>query len=85
MPRLALTRELAQAAGRDAANRAMWAGGRRAWNEEDANIAWRELARLWPLCIHKVEPGCCPFDDCVTARHTSNSPPPSRNSIALGP
>jgi hypothetical protein len=44
-----LTRELAHAAGRDAANRHMRAAGRKVWNEEDFNVAIREFTRLWPL------------------------------------
>ncbi len=43
----------------DAANRSMRAAGRKAWNEDDANLAAREFNRLWPLCPHRCEPGEC--------------------------
>ena len=56
MARIVLTRELAQAASRDAANRSMRVGGRKTWNEEDADLAAREFNRLWPLCPHNIEP-----------------------------
>ncbi|HZL50875.1 MAG TPA: hypothetical protein VFC37_07990 [Terracidiphilus sp.] len=69
---MTLTREIAQAAGWDAANRAMRAGGRKAWSEEDANIAWREFGRLWPLCTHKVERDCCPFRGCMNSIFTND-------------
>ena len=45
---LELTYDLAMAAGRDAANRSMRAAGRSCWNEDDYNVAARELQRLWP-------------------------------------
>jgi hypothetical protein len=56
MPLIKLTRDLARRASWDAANRAMRAGGRKAWNEDDANIAAAEFNRLWPLCPHMLEP-----------------------------
>lgn len=46
--KITLTRELAQCAGRDAANRNMRKNGRTAWDEDDYNIAWAEFNRLWP-------------------------------------
>jgi hypothetical protein len=67
MPRIELTRELAWAASMDAGNRAMRAAGRKSWTEEDSNAAWREFNRLWPLCTHKAERGCCPFSGCCNA------------------
>jgi hypothetical protein len=59
MLRIKLNRELAQRASWDAANANMRTNGRKAWNEDDANVAWREFNRLWPLCAHGVEPGEC--------------------------
>lgn len=60
MAHIVLTREIAQAASWDAANRSMRAGGRKAWDEEDADVAAREFNRLWPLCPHRIEPeGFC--------------------------
>ncbi len=59
MARIELTRELAVAAGWDAANRSMRAAGRKIWTEDDADIAAEEFNRLWPLCPHKIEPGEC--------------------------
>ncbi len=61
MARIKLTRELAIAAGWDEGHRSMRTAGRKAWNEEDAAIAWKELNRLWPLCTHGVGPGECPY------------------------
>ncbi len=59
-----LTRELATHASWDAANRAMRAGGRKAWSEEDAEVARAEFLRLWPLCPHLIEPEeLCVFCD----------------------
>jgi hypothetical protein len=46
--RIALDREIAYAASRDAGNRSMRKAGRTAWNEEDYAAACDELARLWP-------------------------------------
>ena len=60
-----MTRELAYAAGLDAANRSMRAAGRSAWNEDDADVAAREFNRLWPLCEHGVEREECGFCDAV--------------------
>ena len=56
MALIVMTREIAQAASWDAANRSMRAAGRTAWDEDDANVAWAEFNRLWPLCEHKIEP-----------------------------
>jgi hypothetical protein len=63
-----MTREIAQAAGWDAANRSMRAGGRTAWNEDDADIAANEFNRLWLLCPHGVEPGKCWMCDAEKAK-----------------
>jgi len=64
MPPITLTRGLAQAASWDAANRAMRAGGRKAWDEDDAIVAAHEFNRLWPTCCHHIEPeDCCPTCD----------------------
>jgi hypothetical protein len=41
-----LTRELAYAAGMEAGNRAMRAGGRTAWSEEDKFASARQFNRL---------------------------------------
>ena len=60
--KIKLTRELAVAASRDAANRAMRAGGRKAWSIEDAEAAQVEFQRLLPLCRHYYEPEwVCPI------------------------
>jgi hypothetical protein len=56
MARIELTQELAFAASMDAGNRAMRAGGRKAWSEKDKFTAAREFNRLWPLCPHKMAP-----------------------------
>ena len=47
--RIKLTREIAWAASKDAANRAMRKGGRKAWSQEDFNVAIGEFDRLWPV------------------------------------
>ena len=47
--RLTLTYDLAHAASRDAGNRAMRAGQRRAWSADDYNAACRAFDRLIPL------------------------------------
>ncbi len=49
MSRFILTREIAQAAGRDAANCNMRKHKRKEWNREDYDIAWIEFNRLWSL------------------------------------
>ena len=54
-----MTRELAYAASLDAGNRAMRAGGRTAWSEDDYNTVIREFRRLWPHCPHGCEPQDC--------------------------
>jgi hypothetical protein len=55
-----MTKELAFAASLDAGNRAMWAGGRKAWSVKDMMAAQMEYQRLWPMCIHGVRlPECC--------------------------
>lgn len=59
MPLIQMTRELAYAASLDEANRAMRAGGRKAWNEDDYAVAIKEFNRHWPLCEHKIDPGEC--------------------------
>ena len=60
MPLIKMTRELAYAASLDAGNRAMRAGGRKTWNEEDYRAVSREFDRLWPDCPHGCEPqNCC--------------------------
>jgi hypothetical protein len=43
-----ITYELAVAAGRDAGNRLMRAGGRTVWAVKDWNTACETFARLWP-------------------------------------
>lgn len=43
-----MTRELARAAGQDAANRKMRKGGRTSWSRADYNEAVRVFSRLWP-------------------------------------
>ncbi len=44
-----LTRDLAWSVSIGAANRAMRAGGRTEWSQEDYNEARKEFDRLWPL------------------------------------
>jgi hypothetical protein len=44
-----LTKELANAAARDAGNRSMRAAGRAAWSQEDYNVASSEQNRLYDL------------------------------------
>jgi len=61
MPGIKLTRQLAYAASQDAANRAMRSAGRKAWSEEDYNVAVSEFNRLWPLCKHGVDREDCAF------------------------
>lgn len=43
-----ITYELAMAAGRDAGNRSMRAGGRTKWAVRDWNEACKTFERLWP-------------------------------------
>lgn len=43
------TREIANAAAVDEANRSMRKAGRKAWNRTDYNTAVREFNRLWML------------------------------------
>jgi hypothetical protein len=45
--RMPITREIALAAATDAGDRNMQAGGRKAWSEEDFNVATDTLGRLW--------------------------------------
>ncbi len=60
MPLIRMTRDLAQRASWDAANRSMRAGNRKVWNEDDAAAADRQFDRLWSACAHGVEPqNCC--------------------------
>lgn len=59
--RIKLTRDLAYRVGADEANRAMRAGGRKVWSEDDYAVACQTFSRLWPLCEHKMEPGNCGF------------------------
>jgi hypothetical protein len=67
LTRIPLTRELAQAASFDAADRSMRAAGRKSWNEADAQIAAMEFQRLWPRCEHQIEPeDYCFFCDQIT-------------------
>jgi hypothetical protein len=73
MAGIKLTRELAQRASWDAANAAMRAGGRKAWNEEDYSVCVAEFDRLWPLCPHGVEP-----QDCYDCYQTVEQPELSR-------
>ncbi len=54
-----MTRELAYAASLDAGNRAMNAGNRKAWSEQDYDVVIREFRRLWPDCPHGCEPQNC--------------------------
>jgi len=70
MAMMTLTREIAWSASIDAANRAMRAGDRKAWSEDDYNLAASEFNRLWPLCTHKVERGHCPFRGCENSMDT---------------
>lgn len=42
------TRELAQSASFDVANRQMRKAGRKQWNRDDYDAAWKEFYRLWP-------------------------------------
>lgn len=44
-----MTREIANAASKDAADRSMRTAGRTHWNEDDYNVAVDEFNRLWPL------------------------------------
>lgn len=60
MARIKMTRQLAHAAGWDAGNRAMRAGGHTSWSEEDYEAVLEEFRRLWPNCPHGCEPqNCC--------------------------
>jgi hypothetical protein len=43
-----LTEELARMAAQDAGNRSMRKAHRKAWNEEDWNVAAETFDRLWP-------------------------------------
>jgi len=72
MPPIRITRELAFAASLDAGNRAMSAGQRSTWNEEDADVASRVFNRLWPRCPHGIDPEeLCYFcdQDVIPAGH----------------
>ena len=44
--KMPMTKEIARAAAMDAGNRAMRAGGRKAWSAEDYNVACEEFERL---------------------------------------
>lgn len=50
MSLIAMTRTLAFAAGKDAADRQMRKAGRRRWNLEDQNLAARKAYNLFPPC-----------------------------------
>jgi hypothetical protein len=49
MPRMPMTQEIARAVAWDAGNASMRTAGRRAWSEEDYNIACTMFERFWPL------------------------------------
>lgn len=49
------TRDLAWAASKDGADRAMRAAGRTAWNAEDYNVAVAEFERLFPEALEAGE------------------------------
>ena len=61
MTRVVMTYELARAAAADHANRLMYKGGRKAWNEDDYNACCDEFSRLWPWADRA---GTIPVDMC---------------------
>ncbi|MBS1823143.1 MAG: hypothetical protein JST61_14420 [Acidobacteria bacterium] len=54
-----MTRELAHRIGIDEANRYMKNAGRTSWSQQDYAYATATFQRLWPCCIHQLEPGEC--------------------------
>ena len=56
-----MTYGIAYSLGLDAANRQMQQAGRRAWNEEDAELAAATLNRHFPLCaeVPGIGPEIC--------------------------
>ncbi len=76
MAKLILTRELAQAASFDAADRSMRKGGRTTWIDDDAEVAYWEFERLWPRCPHGMEPEepcyLCDQDEIPASHQLSN-------------
>lgn len=52
--KIKMTMELAHAAAMDAGNRSAKAHGRKAWNEDDYNVAVAEYERLWPLEVDRA-------------------------------
>lgn len=57
-----MTRALAIAASRDAGNRSMRAGGRKAWAVKDFNAASSELARLMPFVNCRYTVGATQYE-----------------------
>jgi hypothetical protein len=66
MPAITMTKDLAFAAGKDAANRQMRATGRAAWNVNDFNLAVRTESDLYPLCreFPDIPPDHCGCRTC---------------------
>ncbi len=75
-----MTYGIAYSLGLDAANRQMQQAGRRAWNEEDAELAAATLNRHFPLCaeVPGIRPEIC---GCRLCRPR---PEPSCTGSALG-
>lgn len=64
MPPIRITRQLAFAASLDAGNRSMLAAHRTAWDEADAIVAAQAFNKLWPRCLHGINPeDLCYFCD----------------------
>ncbi len=61
--KMKLTREIARSAATDAADRQKRKAGRKAWSEDDYNLACREFERLWPAALDvRYAPGCEPTE-----------------------